>query len=136
MIKKGVIIGTFVLKTKILSFLEELKNRFQIKIDKVFVYEIDSNENEYLVTFKTFDKNKFIKKIQNSTIMHVKNNCIFSINALNQLIDEKYASSDDIPYNEIEINWDEYKDCLIILTNGKLNIVKLSKIDDKCTFLA
>jgi len=135
MIKKGVIIGTFVLKTKILSFLEELKNRFQIKIDKVFVYEIDSNENEYLVTFKTFDKNKFIKKIQNSTIMHVKNNCIFSINALNQLIDEKYASSDDIPYNEIEINWDEYKDCLIILTNGKLNIVKLSKIDDKCTFL-
>jgi len=136
MIKKGVIIGTFVLKTKILSFLEELKNRFQIKIDKVFVYEIDSNENEYLVTFKTFDKNKFIKKIQNSTIMHVKNNCIFSINALNQLIDEKYASFDDIPYNEIEINWDEYKDCLIILTNGKLNIVKLSKIDDKCTFLA
>ena len=136
MIKKGVIIGTFVLKTKILSFLEELKNRFQIKIDKVFVYEIDSNENEYLVTFKTFDKNKFIKKIQNSTIMHVKNNCIFSINALNQLIDEKYASSDEIPYNEIEIKWDEYKDCLIILTNGKLNIVKLSKIDDKCTFLA
>jgi hypothetical protein len=136
MIKKGVIIGTFVLKTKILSFLEELKNRFQIKMDKVFVYEIDSNEKEYLVTFKTFDKNKFIKKIQNSTIMHVKNNCIFSINALNQLIDEKYASSDEIPYNEIEINWDEYKDCLIILTNGKLNIVKLSKIDDKCTFLA
>ena len=136
MIKKGVIIGTFVLKTKILSFLEELKNKFQIKIDKVFVYEIDSNEKEYLVTFKTFDKNKFIKKIQNSTIMHVKNNCIFSINALNQLIDEKYASSDEIPYNEIEINWDEYKDCLIILTNGKLNIVKLSKIDDKCTFLA
>lgn len=136
MIKKGVIIGTFVLRTKILSFLEELKNRFQIKMDKVFVYEIDSNEKEYLVTFKTFDKNKFIKKIQNSTIMHVKNNCIFSINALNQLIDEKYASSDEIPYNEIEINWDEYKDCLIILTNGKLNIVKLSKIDDKCTFLA
>ena len=136
MIKKGVIIGTFVLRTKILSFLEELKNRFQIKIDKVFVYEIDSNEKEYLVTFKTFDKNKFIKKIQNSTIMHVKNNCIFSINALNQLIDEKYASSDEIPYNEIEINWDEYKDCLIILTNGKLNIVKLSKIDDKCAFLA
>lgn len=136
MIKKGAIIGTFVLKTKILSFLEELKNRFQIKINKVFVYEIDSNENEYLVTFKTFDKNKFIKKIQNSTIMHVKNNCIFSINALNQLIDEKYASSGEILYNEIEINWDEYKDCLIILTNGKLNIVKLSKIDDKCTFLA
>ena len=105
-------------------------------MDKVFVYEIDSNEKEYLVTFKTFDKNKFIKKIQNSTIMHVKNNCIFSINALNQLIDEKYASSDEIPYNEIEINWDEYKDCLIILTNGKLNIVKLSKIDDKCAFLA
>ena len=135
MLKKGVIIGTFVSKNKILSFLEELKNRFYINYEKIYVYSISSNDKEYLVTFKTYDKDKFIKKLSNSTIMHVKNNCIFSINALNKLIELNYDFEKEKPYNEIEINWDEYKDSLIIITNGELKISKLSKIEDKCSFL-
>jgi hypothetical protein len=136
MSKKGLIIGTFVSKNKILSFLEELKTKFYINIDRVFVYSISSNEKEYLVTFKTFDKDKFIKNLKGSTIMHVKNNCIFSINALNRLIELENLNIDEKPYNEIEINWDEYKDKLIIITNGNLNIYNISKIEDKCSFLA
>lgn len=136
MSKNGVIIGTFVNKNKILSFLEELKNKFSIKVDRVFVYNIESNDREYLVTFKAFDKNRFIKNLYGSTVMHVKNNCIFSINALNRLIEEKNFNANEKPYNEVEINWDEYKDKLIILTNGKLNINSLSKIEDKCSFFA
>lgn len=135
MLKKGVIIGTFVSKNKILSFLEELKNKFYINYEKIYVYSISSNDKEYLVTFKTFDKDKFIKKLSNSTIMHVKNNCIFSINALNKLIELNYDFEKEKPYNEVEINWDEYKDSLIIITNGELKISKLSKIEDKCSFL-
>lgn len=135
MLKKGVIIGTFVSKNKILSFLEELKNRFYINYEKIYVYSISSNDKEYLVTFKTYDKDKFIKKLSNSTIMHVKNNCIFSINALNKLIELNYDFEKEKPYNEVEINWDEYKDSLIIITNGELKISKLSKIEDKCSFL-
>ncbi len=135
MLKKGVIIGTFVSKNKILSFLEELKNKFYINYEKIYVYSISSNDKEYLVTFKTYDKDKFIKKLSNSTIMHVKNNCIFSINALNKLIELNYDFEKEKPYNEVEINWDEYKDSLIIITNGELKISKLSKIEDKCSFL-
>ena len=135
MFKKGVIIGTFVSKNKILSFLEELKNKFYINYEKIYVYSISSNDKEYLVTFKTYDKDKFIKKLSNSTIMHVKNNCIFSINALNKLIELNYDFEKEKPYNEVEINWDEYKDSLIIITNGELKISKLSKIEDKCSFL-
>ena len=136
MLKKWVIIGTFVNKNKILSFLEELKTKFYVKIDKVFVYNIESNEKEYLVTFKTFDKDRFIKYLQNSTVMHVKNNCIFSINALNKLIEQELTTGDEKPYNEIEVDWNLYKDKLIILTNGILNIANISKIDDKCSFFA
>lgn len=130
--KKGIIIGTFVVKTRILSFLEMLKYKFRVNLDKVFVYSIDTNDKEYLVTFKTYNKDKFIKKISGSTIMHVKNGCLFSINALNKLINDKYG--DEKPSEEVEIDWEEYKDKLIILTNGALNINGLSKIDDKCYF--
>ena len=132
--KKGIIIGTFVAKNKILSFLEMLKYKFNVKFDKIYVYTIDSNEKEYLVTFKTYNKDKFIKKLYGSTIMHVKNGCLFSINALNRLIEMEYNFKEEKPYNEVEIDWDFYKDKLIILTNGNLNINNLSKIEDKCYF--
>lgn len=128
----GIIIGTFVKKNKILSFLESLRSGYGMKLDKVFVYSIDTNQYEYLVTFKTFDKDKFIKKISNATVMHVKNGCLFSINALNKLIDKE--KGEDMPNNEYLIDWDKYKDSLIILTNGELSISKLTKIEDKSVF--
>ena len=129
----GIIIGTFVKKNKILSFLETLKHGFKVNLDKVFVYSIDTNKYEYLVTFKTYDKERFIKNLSNATVMHVKNGCLFSINALNKLI-EKENSDSDKPNNEYLIDWDKYKDKLIILTGGELSISKLTKIEDKSVF--
>ena len=130
---KGIIIGTFVKKNKILSFLENINNDFNIKFDKVFIYSIDTNFREYLVTFKTFDKEKFIKNLPNATVMHVKNGCLFSINALNKLIDREKMYY-ETPNNEVVVDWDKYKDKLIIVTNGELSISNLTKIEDKSTF--
>ena len=129
----GIIIGTFVKKNKILSFLETLKHGFKVNLDKVFVYSIDTNKYEYLVTFKTYDKERFIKNLSNTTVMHVKNGCLFSINALNKLI-EKENSDSDKPNNEYLIDWDKYKDKLIIQTNGELSLSNLSKIEDFSIF--
>ena len=121
MSSNGIIIGTFVKKTKILSFLETLKYEFRVQIDKVFVYEIDTNRYEYLVTFKAFDKEKFIKNLSNATVMHVKNGCLFSINALNKLI-EKENVDETTPNNEYIVDWEKYHNKLIILTNGELSM--------------
>ena len=59
----GIIIGTFVKKNKILSFLETLKHGFKVNLDKVFIYSIDTNKYEYLVTFKTYDKERFLMNL-------------------------------------------------------------------------
>jgi len=132
MAKNGIIIGTFVKKKRILSFLEDLIINYKIKSDKIFVYKIDTNQFEYLVTFRTFDKEKFIKRLPNASVMHVKNGCLFSINALNKLIDS--LKTNESPNNEYLISWDEYKDKLIILTGGELSISNLTKIEDKSEF--
>lgn len=129
----GIIIGTFVKKNKILSFLETLKHGFKVNLDKIFIYSIDTNKYEYLVTFKTYNKERFIKNLNNATVMHVKNGCLFSINALNKLI-EKENSDSDKPNNEYLIDWDKYKDKLIIQTNGELSLSNLSKIEDFSIF--
>ena len=131
--KKGVIIGSFISKDKVLSFLELLKYKFGVDLSKVYIYTISKNYKEFLVTFKTYNKDKFIKKLHGSTIMHVKNGCLFSINALNRLIEIEYNVKEEKPYNEVEIDWNFYKNKLIVLTNGKLNINDLSKIEDKCS---
>lgn len=133
MSSNGIIIGTFVKKNKILSFLENLKHEFRLNLEKVFVYEIDTNKYEYLVTFKTFDKDKFIKNLPNATVMHVKNGCIFSINALNRLIERENSDSEK-PNNEFIIDWEKYKDKLIIITNGELSLSNLYKIEDFLIF--
>lgn len=129
----GIIIGTFVKKNKILSFLETIKYGFRVNLDKVFVYSIDTNKYEYLVTLKAYDKEKFIKNLSNATVMHVKNGCLFSINALNKLI-EKENSDSNKPNNEYLVDWEKYKDKLIIQTNGELSLSNLSKIEDFSVF--
>ena len=129
----GIIIGTFVKKNKILSFFVFFKQGFKVNLDKVFIYSIDTNKYEYLVTFKTYNKERFIKNLSNATVMHVKNGCLFSINALNKLI-EKENSDSDKPNNEYLIDWDKYKDKLIIQTNGELSLSNLSKIEDFSIF--
>lgn len=129
---KGVLIGTFVKKYKILSFLEFLKNKLSLDLEKVFVYVISDNKDEYLVTFKSMKNNRYKYNIYDSTIMHVKNGCLFSINALNALIDmEKDESSDN---KEYQLNWDKYKNKLLVVTNGELQIKDIDKIEDKSVF--
>lgn len=132
MLNKAVLIGTFVERKKILNFLELLKYKFHISYDKIFVYEIENNKYEYLVTFKAFDKELYLKNIRNSTVMHVKNGSLFSINALNKLIEQESGYSLN---KEYKLDWALYKDKLIILTNGTLSIECINKIDDKCLFL-
>ena len=132
MLSNAVLIGSFVPKNNILSFIEKIKNSLKIGFDKIFVYSIESNNNEYLVTFKSKNKNA-IKDFSNSTILHVKNSCLFSINALNKLI-EIINDNKEVDNKDFKMNWDDYKDKLIILSSNELNIHNINKIEDKCVF--
>jgi hypothetical protein len=128
---KSVLIGTFVKKEKILTFLEYLKVKLNIDIKKIRIYNVKSNIFEYLVTFKTYNKEKYLSKIRYSTVMHVKNGCLFSINALNKLIEKENGEIN----KEYQLEWEKYKGMIIIQTNGQLVIEKLNKIEDKSTIL-
>ena len=133
---KKTIIGTFVKKNNILSFLEKLKYLMRLSIERTRVYEIDNNEKEYLVTFVVHDKDKYVKMLDNFTVLHTKNGCLFSINALNTMIKtEKENLGIDLPNDEYVVDWVKYSDKLIILTNGKLSVSEAKIVDDKCIFL-
>lgn len=132
--KKEVLIGTFVNKHKILSFIEKVKNLTKMNTDKIYVFIIEGNRNEYLVTFKSYSNKGLINKLYNSTVLHVKNGCLFSINALNELIKEE--KGDTIQnHKDYLIDWSKFKNKLMIMTSGKLRLYNISKIEDITVFL-
>lgn len=123
------IIGVFVKKDEILCFLEKLKKDFNIPMKRIFVYTIERNKNEYLVSIKTYEKEKYVKNLEKASILHVKNGCLFSINALNKLIDTLNQNS-ETPNSEYVIDWNDYKDQLMLIVNGELILSKLEKVED------
>lgn len=129
---KSILIGTFVKKHKILGFLEFLKNKLSLDLDRVFVYVITDNNDEYLVTFRSTRQNRYSYRIYDSTIMHVKNGCLFSINALNALIEkEKEGEQENKDY---QLDWSKYHNKLLVVTNDELQIKDIEKVEDKSVF--
>ena len=129
MSNNGVIIGTFFKKTKILTFLEFFKNKIHVNIDKVFVFTVEDNEIEYLVTFSSHKNNPHFYQLHDATILHTKNGCLFSINALNKYIDTQNMNKKQ--YKDFTVDWSTLKNTLLITTNGKLKMNKIYKIEDK-----
>ena len=132
--KKEVLIGTFVNKHKILSFIEKVKNLTKMNTDKIYAFIIEGNNNEYLVTFKSYSNKGLINKLYNSTVLHVKNGCLFSINALNELIKEENGETIQ-NHKEYLVDWSKFKNKLMIMTSGKLKLYNISKIEDITVFL-
>jgi hypothetical protein len=128
------LIGLFARKNKILAELEYIKNKFNIKFEDIFVYEVENDDNEYLITFKSKDKND-VNELKSSVVFHVKNKCLFSINALNKLISENSKDA-NIPNKEIKINWDKYENKLMVVDKEELSVRKLTKLDNKCLLLS
>jgi len=124
--KKEVLVGKFVKKNNILTYLEGIHNKYDVKYGNLFVYTVDGNKSEYLVTFKICSDKKVIKNdIVGSMILHYKKGCIFSINALNSLTGNE---------NNETVDWSKYNGKLILMSNGNINVKIVTKIDDKTLF--
>ena len=133
--KKPIILGTFVNKKKILSFFEKLKNDFAMNLSRLFVFSIDSNQSEYLATFKTTDKDMFSGKLEGLTILHSKNGCLFSINALNEYARQNGLIGEDESANDVEIDWNPLSGILVMMRRGKLTMSRIEKIPNNCVLL-
>ena len=130
-IAKTLLIASFVPKTNIDWFIKYLDNKFLIKKENIFIYEISDNEDDYLLTFKLKNNKKIDLKFyfSNATIVNIKNGCIFSINGLNKLIElETNCEKGNVDYKNHKIKWNEYINKLILSSKDKLLIKTIKKI--------
>jgi hypothetical protein len=109
-----------------------LEKSFNIPKDTVFIYDV-SDEYKYMVTFKLTinDKTKidFKKDFYNATLIHKRGTAIYSINALNKLIDSLNEDNiGNIDYKTFKIDWNQYQDKLMLIRNNNLIITPINRI--------
>ena len=130
---KTILLATFIFPERLDWFLNYLENKFNISREKVFIFQNLDDESKVIVTFKlTLINGKRInlkKYFPNAIPIHKKGTAIYTINALNKLIEtETGLEAGNINYKNHRIEWDNYQDSLILNNNGELIIYKIKRV--------
>jgi len=100
------------------ALISELKSRYSIIYNKMFVLEIVGKE-EYVITYNVEQGN--VSDIPTNTILvHRKkdSNTLYTINALNELIKKLNGGVVDTKF---PIDWQHYRNCILLTNNNELN---------------
>lgn len=130
---KTILIASFIFPERIDWFLSYLEAKFDIIKNKVFCYKNLDDDSKVIITFKltvsTDERLNFKDLFPNAVILHKKGNALYTINALNKLIDEKYPDSiGNTDYKNIKIDWSEYQNKMITLNGENLSILNISRL--------
>jgi len=122
---RSIILASFVFPERLETFLNYLQKRFKLDRERIFIYDNIDDPITKIVTFKVFLKDG--KKIDlksifpRTIIIHKKGECLYTINALNRLIEEENGlESGNIEYSKYELDWEKYQNKLVLTTQEGL----------------
>lgn len=128
--QKILLLASFVKEDWVDGFLKKIKKNFGVKKENVFFFKLEGGG--YLLTYKirVDIENKIdIKKELPKTIqIHKKGNTIFTINALNRLIEVESGMEGNINHKEYQIDWTKYDNKIILLKGDTLEISKIERV--------
>jgi len=130
---KTILLASFIFPERTEWFLSYLENKFGITKNKVFCYKNLDDESKVIITFKlVIEENKRLnlKDLFPSAIpIHKKGNALYTINALNMVIDSmEIENIGNIDNSSIKINWDEYQNKLILTKGKELVFLNISRV--------
>jgi hypothetical protein len=109
---------TFTTQENLPSILEDVKNKYQILFNKIFVLHVPSTE-EYVCTYNVDSFNITDDILPGTILLHRKkeSNTLYTINALNELIKRLNGGVVDIYY---KVNWQHYRNCILLTQHNEL----------------
>ena len=130
---KTILLASFIFPERLDWFLGYLENKFSINKENVFCYKNLTDESKLIITFKlcinTDKKLNFKELFPNAVMIHKKGNAMYTINALNKLIE--YNSKDsfgNIDYKSHRIDWVEFQNKFIIIDGNELSILDIERV--------
>ncbi|WWT39334.1 hypothetical protein [Microcystis phage Mel-JY01] len=120
------LVCTFTRDVNLEVTVNEIKNKFEILNNKIFVYSVHNNVDNILLSYNIVLK-QYKKFLPNSILVHRKkeSNTMYTINALNQLVLKLNNGYADKRY---PIKWDNYSDTIILQKYDVLNILPIQFI--------
>jgi hypothetical protein len=121
---------TFINVAELDIVLGQIQNTYKLVFNKIYVLENINDENQLVLTYNVEKNMPLNGNPPVSTIsVHRKKqtNTIYTINAINRLIEEK---NNGILDKSFRIDWNDLKNMILVTAYGKLKIVntKLSNI--------
>lgn len=129
---KNILLASFIFPERLEWFLGYLESKFSIPRDKVFVYENNDDESKVIVTFKFVIKDgkriDFKNLFPNAILIHKKGDAIYTINALNKIIEETNDNIGNIDYKNHKIDWSTFQNKMLLTNNNELIIYDIKRI--------
>ena len=129
---KSITLASFVFPERLETFLNYIQKRFKIEREKIFIYNNIDEPITKIVTYKVFLKDG--KKIDlksifpKTIIVHKKGECLYTINALNKIMEEENGLDvGNVDYRNYEVNWENYQNKLIITNRDGLSFNEISR---------
>lgn len=130
---KTILLASFIFPERVDWFLSYLEAKFTITKDKVFCYKNLDDESKVIMTFKfVIPKDKYynLKDLFPSAIpIHKKGEALYTINALNRLIDQKNEGSiGNVDNKSVVIDWSQYQNKLILTQGKELSFLSIKRV--------
>jgi hypothetical protein len=130
---RTVLLASFIFPERLEWFLSYLETKFKISRDKVFIFKNLDDEAKLIVTFKLVLPNgkkiDFKKFFPNATLIHKKGDAIYTINALNKLIEiESGFEQGNVDHKKFQIDWSKYQGQMILTNKSNLVFINIQRI--------
>ena len=130
---KQILIASFIFQERVEWFLNHLHSKFNIPNDRVFCYKNLDDESKVIMTFKLEIPSGIYLNLKDNfpgaLIIHKKGNALYTINALNKIIDETMIDfKGNIDYKDIKIDWESYQNKLMLIKGGELGIFTIERV--------
>lgn len=105
-----------------------VKSFYTLSNNKIFVFNNEKNNNELYLTYNIVYTEAASKKLPNTISIHRKKqtNTLYTLNAMNKLITEENNGVFDKTF---QLNWEFYKNSLIITNEVSVKIIPLKIFD-------
>jgi hypothetical protein len=127
--QKILLLASFLKAEHLDTFLDKIKKKFGVKKENVFFFK---TEEDFILTYKVHidveHKINIKKELPKTIQVHKKGDTIFTINALNKLIEQESGLGGNVNYKEYKIDWEKFKNKIILLKGESLEINTIERI--------
>tara|TARA_Y100000004_G_C8889122_1_gene401129 strand:- start:676 stop:1104 length:429 start_codon:yes stop_codon:yes gene_type:complete len=110
---KTQLLCTFTTKEKLQTTLQEIREKYHIVYNYIYVLQNKSDLDELFVTYNIDTAYKPEKPLEDTILVHRKkqSNTLYTINALNELVKEE---NNGVLDKSFTIDWEKFKNAIIV----------------------